>query len=189
VFKPKKGKTKSMLIKTQGADANFTIRYVNDLRRIASSREGSDGPEHCELDSHADTCVAGRNALEIAHDDGRTVTVSPYTSEYAPRKGIRIALAAFLWEDAESGKGYILIVHEALYFGDELEHSLLNPNQIRDNGIRPQQFDKESTHTIYVPSCDLTIPLTLRGIISGFECWKPTWEEYLSLPKVKLTSS
>jgi len=76
-----------MLIETQGADANFnTIRYVNDLRRIASSREGSDGPERCELDSHADTCVAGRNALEIAHDDGRTVTVSPFTSEYAPRK-------------------------------------------------------------------------------------------------------
>jgi hypothetical protein len=92
--------------------------------------------KRCELDSHADTCVAGRNALEIAHNDGRTVTVSPYTSEYAPRKGIRIASVAFLWEDPESGKGCILIVHEALYFGDEFEHSLLNPrNQIRDHGI------------------------------------------------------
>lgn len=84
-------------------------------------------------------------------------------------------------------------MHEALYFGDELEHSLLNPNQIRDHGIRvddvPRQFDKESTHSIYIPSSDLTIPLTLRGIISGFECQKPSWEEYLSLPKIKLTSS
>jgi hypothetical protein len=45
VFKPKQGKTKSMLIKTLGADANFTIRYINDLRRIASSREGDGGPK------------------------------------------------------------------------------------------------------------------------------------------------
>jgi hypothetical protein len=194
VFKPKKGKTKSMLIKTQGADANFTIHYVNNLRRIASSREGDGGPERCELDLHADTCVAGRNALEIAHNDGRTVTVSPYTSEYAPRKGICIASVAFSWEDPESGKGYILIMHEALYFGDKLEHSLLNPNQIRDHGIRvddvlPRQFDKESTHSIYISSSDLTIPLSLNDIISGFECRKPSWEEYLLLPKIELTSS
>lgn len=120
MFKPKKGKTKSMLIKTQGADANFTIRYVNDLRRIASSREGSVGPERCELDSHANTCVAGRNTLEIAHNDGRTVTVSPFTSEYAPRKGIRIASVAFLWEDPESGKGYILMCTKHFTLGTSL---------------------------------------------------------------------
>ena len=83
-------------------------------------------------------------------------------------------------------------MHEALYFGDELEHSLLNPNQLRDHGIRvddvPRQFEKTSTHSIYVPGHDLTIPLTLEGIISGFDCQKPTWEEYENNPKIELTT-
>ena len=182
-----------MLITTQGADANPIIyRYVKDLHYVTSPH-GAVDELRCELDSHADTCVAGSNSLEIEYQDGRTVTVSPYSNEFEPKHGIRISTVAYLWEDPVSGKPYILIVHEALYFGDELENSLLNPNQLRDNGIRvddvPRQFDKASTHSIYVPDHDLTIPLTMNGIISGFECRKPTWEEYDMNPKVVLTSN
>jgi hypothetical protein len=119
--------------------------------------------------------------------------VVPYSDEYKPKQGIHISTVAFLWEEPNSGKAYIFIVHEALYFGDELVNSLLNPNQIRDNGIRvdnvPRQFDKMSSHSIYIPDHDLTIPLTMNGVISGFECRKPTWEEYTMNPKIKLTSS
>jgi hypothetical protein len=32
------------------------------------------------------------------------------------------------------------------------------------------------------------IPLSLDGIISGFECQKPTWEEYKNNPKIELTA-
>ena len=168
------------------------ICFVKDLHRVASSSEDDDYPR-CELDSHADTCVAGSNALEIEHIDGRTVTVSPYSDEYEPKSGIHISTVAYLWEDPDSGKAYILIVHEALYFGDQLMNSLLNPNQIRDNGIGvddvPRQFEKTSSHSIHIPEHDLTIPLTLNGVISGFECQKPTWEEYMMNPKIELTSS
>jgi hypothetical protein len=81
-------------------------------------------------------------------------------------------------------------VHEALYFGNELDHILFNPNQLRDNGITvedvPRQYDRTSTHSIYIPEHELRIPLSLDGIISGFECQKPTWEEYENNPKIKL---
>ena len=73
--------------------------------------------------------------MEIEHEDGRIVNVSAFSDEYEPRTNIRVSTVAYLWEDPATGKQYILIVHEALYFGDKLEHSLLNPNQIRDNGI------------------------------------------------------
>jgi hypothetical protein len=83
-------------------------------------------------------------------------------------------------------------VHEALYFGNELDHSLFNPNQLRDNGITvddvPRQYDWNSTQSIYIPKHELRITLSLDGIISGFECQKPTWEEYENNPKIKLTA-
>jgi hypothetical protein len=94
-----------------------------------------DCPPRCKLDSHADTSVAGGNALEISHEDGQTVRVSGFSNEFEPRQDIHVSTVAFLWEDPESGKQYILIVHEALYFGNELDHSLFNPNQPQDNGI------------------------------------------------------
>jgi hypothetical protein len=129
----------------------------------------NDCQPRCNLDSHADTCVAGGNALEISHEDGRTVTVSGFSSKFEPRQDIRVSTVAYLWEDPESGKQYIFIVHEALYFGNELDHSLFNPNQLRDNGITvddvPRQYDRNSTHSIYIPEHELRIPLSLDIII------------------------
>jgi hypothetical protein len=195
VFTPKIGDNiKSMSIKTLGADAHFSnYRFVKDLHHHHASSNGGNANLRCELDSHADTWVAGNNSLEIDHIDGRTVTVAPYTKEYEPKPGVRISTVAYLWEEPESGKPYVLIVHEALYFGDELEGSLMNPNQIRDNGIRvddvPRQFDRTSTHSIHIPEHEITIPLSLNGVVSGFECRKPTWEEYEMNPKIELTSN
>ena len=40
-----------------------------------------------------------------------------------------VARAATAWKD-QHGMTYILIVNEALYFGNDMDHSLINPNQI-----------------------------------------------------------
>jgi len=145
----------------------------------------------CDLDSHADTCCAGMNCLLIEYD-GRVVTVSPYHDEYEPMR-VKIATVATLWEDPRDGQSYILVIHEALYFGDRLKQTLLNPNQMRANGLIvedvPRQFDNNSSHSIKVPKLGKTIPLTLNGIISTFTSSKPTWEEYNTLPHIELTSS
>jgi hypothetical protein len=69
-MKGSQSKLKLMLI-SQGANASHFsyIRFVKGLIRDASS-SGDDDYQRCELDSHADTCVAGSNALEIEHIDG-----------------------------------------------------------------------------------------------------------------------
>jgi hypothetical protein len=153
------------MIETLGADAKLTTCYVKDLQRcMYKVRKDDDTKSCCDLDSHANTCVAGRNALKISHIDGRTVTVSPFTDEYKPRQGIHISTVAFFWEDPTCGKPYTLVMHKALYFGKEMEHSLINPNQLQDRGLRvedvPRQFDEKSTHSIFVPEQRLRIPLT-----------------------------
>jgi hypothetical protein len=98
----------------------------------------------CELDSHADTCVAGANTILVS-TDGRTVNVYSFAADKTP--SVTIAAFTTLWE-APDGEKYVLIIHEALYFGDRLLSSLLTPNQLRNNGLVvnnvPRQFDATS---------------------------------------------
>ena len=186
---------------TQEAEPQTTVdlkpdddrRYVKHVFRIASTTRCDEDFSRCELDSHADTCVAGANTLYVS-DDNRTVTVHPFSDEYKPVQNIPVATVATLWVHTETGQPYILIVHEALYFGDRLQgRTLLCPNQLRLNGARvedvPRQFDARSTHSIYLPKERISIPLTLDGVASGFESRKPTWEEYNLYPHIELTST
>jgi hypothetical protein len=52
----------------------------------------------------------------------------------------------------------------------------------------PSQFDSLSTHAIYSPESNTTIPLQLDGIISYFESYQPTDEDMVFLPHIVLTS-
>ena len=90
-------------------------------------------PLQCKLDSHADTCCGGANCLFIKFE-GCMVMVAPYHNEYEPMT-VKIAMVATLWEDPKDGQLYILLIHEALYFGDHLQQTLLNPNQLRSHGL------------------------------------------------------
>jgi hypothetical protein len=170
-----------------------TTRRIVNLRRFvcANKRTTQVSSNRCELDSHADTCVAGSNTLLVAHDDC-TVSVHPYSGEYAPINDVKIGTVATLWIDPQTGRSYILIIHEALYFGDRLPETLINPNQLRAHGLKvddvPKQFDSMSSHSIHTKKSDVRISLDLDGIISGFESRKPTWDEYEEYPKLELTS-
>ena len=90
-------------------------------------------PLQCELDSHTNTCCSSANCLLIKFE-GHTVTVTPYHDKYEPMK-VKIAMVATLWEDPKDGQLYILLIHEALYFGDHLKQTLLNPNQLQSHGL------------------------------------------------------
>ena len=90
-----------------------------------------------ELDSHADTIVAGSNCV-VMHYTGRECDVSPYTDEYKPIQNVPIVQAATAWQSPDTGQIYILIFNEALWMGDTLDHTLVNPNQLRHYGITVQ---------------------------------------------------
>ena len=146
----------------------------------------------CELDSHADTCVAGSNCV-LFEEPTRHVSVQAYSDEYKPLKDIPVATVATVWMCPETGERYLLLIHEALFFGERMKHSLICPNQLRAHGATvedvPRQFDKKSRHAIRLPNDPpTTIPLVLRGIISYFETTKPTSSDLDDLPRLELTS-
>ena len=161
------------------------------------SRSGTDASEpdsdlNCEMDSHADTVAAGRNFV-LYDTPSRTVNVHAYSEEYKPITDIPIATVATVWIDESNGQPYLLIFHEALFFGARLSHSLICPNQLRAQGLTvhdtPQQFDPTSTHSIQVHDPPTIIPLHLKGVVSCFPTIKPTDDDLENLPRIIMTSS
>jgi hypothetical protein len=87
----------------------------------------------CELDTRADTICCGKN-FRLLETTGQLCQVSGFHSSMAAVKDVPVAMCATMHTDGDSGK-LILVFHEALYFGGMMDHSLINPNQIRPFGI------------------------------------------------------
>ena len=97
----------------------------------------------CELDSHADTSVAGCNFALIS-EPTRRVAVHGYSKELPALADKPVASAATVYMDTNSGKKFLLVLHECLFMGERMDISLLCPNQLRMHGIvvedTPRQF-------------------------------------------------
>ena len=158
-----------------------TVRRIDVrcIRKVQTVTSPSYQMQRTALDSHADTCCAGSN-MEVLELTGEKVTVTPYSDQYAAVTDIPIATVVTVWENPTNGEAWMLVIHEALYFGPKLKESLLCPNQLRAAGIivedAPKQFDASSSHSITVPGT-LEIPLQMHGVISYLETWLPTAEE------------
>ena len=144
------------------------------------------------MDSHADTCVAGSNCVVLEYT-GQNATVEAYLPDY-PSKKIPIATVATAFDCPTSNATYVLIINEALYFGESPTFSLLSPNQLRDNDVhvdkQHRQHAPDSIFGITIPSEPLTIPFELYGVIAGFTTRQPTQVELDQVEiHVELTSN
>ena len=121
-------------------DRKASIGQINSgQRRISSSKATKKSSTFnlisgkCELDSHADTTVAGSNCVILQYT-GKECDVSPYRGDYESIKGVPIVHAATAWQSPHSGQTYILVFNESLWMGDKMDHTLINPNQLRHFG-------------------------------------------------------
>ena len=150
-----------------------------------------DNRNRSELDSHADTFVAGANTVPLWYTDVK-VSVSPFIGEYTPLDDIPIASVATAWDNPSNGSTIILVINEALYFGNRMSHSLLCPNQLQDFGLIvndvPKIYDINSSHSIILPG-QIELPLQMHGVISYWETRKPTELELQKCPRFELTSA
>jgi hypothetical protein len=151
------------------------VRCVRKLQRGDAQLDF----DRTSLDSHADTSCAGSNAtvLELTREK---VTVYSFSENLPAVKEVPIAPVLTIWESPDTGEVWGLIIHEALYFGDRLQGSLLCPNQLRAAGNQvhdvPTQFDSSSRHSIVVPT-QLEMPMELHGVISHLLTRRPTNDE------------
>ena len=66
----------------------------------------------------------------------RTADVYAYSGSYAPIQNVPIVTGVTAYDDTLTGETYILVFNESLYYGLKLNHSLINPNQLRHYGIK-----------------------------------------------------
>jgi hypothetical protein len=117
------------------AAAVLTTRHV---RTTNTKKSWTDPPANTasenECDTNADTCCLGRNFV-VLHPTFRTADVYVYDTSIKPIENVPIVSGATAYDDPASGKTFILVFNESLYYGDCLDHTLINPNQVRAFGI------------------------------------------------------
>ena len=96
---------------------------------------------------------------------------------------------ATAWDDHSTGSTYILVINEALYYGAKLDHSLINPNQVRSYGIPfwDNPFDVERGLRVEIDEA-VSITMETKGTKIRFESRAPTERELHECVHVQLTS-
>ena len=119
----------------------------------------------------------------------RTADVYPYDTSYEPLLNVPIVSGATVWTCPTTRETYILIFNESLYYGTKLDHTLLNPNQIRHNGVDfwDNPYNKEERLSIQVDGGPI-IPLEFHGTKLQFESRVPTKQELEECEHVEVTS-
>jgi len=147
-------------------------RHPREISRAAMQNAINQNQEmYIELDSHADTVCVGANCRIIEYKQDM-VNVESYHPQYKAMQNVAIVQAASAYDDPETGVTYILIFNQALDFTQSLPLTLVNPNQMRMNGLIIDDVPKhlshspDATHSIYVPEHDLHIKLQMRGVLS-----------------------
>ena len=139
-----------------------------------------------EMDTNADTCCLGKNFIPIGYTY-RTADVYPYDTSIAPVTNVPIVSGATAWKDPYSLDTYILIFHESLYYGNKLDHSLINPNQVRHAGVPLWDNPYDSHHDLSIETKLATIPLNTNGTKITFETYVPIDHEFNTCPRIHMT--
>jgi hypothetical protein len=167
------------------------MRLMIDPRRLILSDLSFKkiDPNHemtLELDSHADTCVLGFNAL-ILHDYLRPVSVQGHdpalgTIQYNTVSG------TLAYDHPTSGETYHLVVNQAIHI-PRLDHHLLCPMQCRVNDVIVNETPNflaqdltEHMHALTVqdphdPVQTVNLPLALGGVSSLLNVWTPSLDD------------
>jgi len=176
-----------MAYATTGRRNISSARQLGLLERVQMTTPGH--VAQTEIDNHADTCCLGLNFIPLSFT-GEMCDVSPYSDEYKPMENISICTGATAYQDPIMGAAIILIVHEALWFGNKLKHSLLNPNQVRANGfmICNDPFDPHRQLGMELEQDETFVSFTVNGAIIGFESYVPTNEEVMQFQSYEITS-
>ena len=114
--------------------------------------------------------------------------VLPYDTTYPATKDVPIVSGATAWDNPSTGETMILIVHEGLYYGRHLDHSLVNPNQIRHHGNTYHDNPFDQTKELTIVTENMTIPLQAVGTKILWQSRAPTDGELRICPRVELTS-
>ena len=97
-----------------------------------------------KCNTNTDTCCIGKN-FSILEYTRRTTEFYAYEKSLKPIEGVPIMNGTTDWDNPVTQHTYILVINKSLYYGTKLDHSLINPNQVRSYGLNfwDNHLDKE----------------------------------------------
>ena len=103
--------------------------------------------------------------------------VVPYTDVYKTIKAVPIVQADTAYDNPEKGDTTILILNEAIWMSETMDHTLVNPNQLRAYGVAVQ--DKpfaEAPIFLSTEDHDSMLMLSYKGTILAVTTRTPTYK-------------
>ena len=142
-----------------------------------------------EADTNAETSVAGKNMIPIEFTT-RSADVYGYLGDRdSPLKDVPIVTAATAYTCPQNGITYILIFNEVLWYGGRMDHSLINPNQLRHYGLGFWDNPYDPVRKLQIDTNDdLVIPLQAQGTKLYFESRVPTRQELSECARITMSS-
>jgi hypothetical protein len=130
-----------------------------------------------KMDTHADTCCTSAN-WQLLDFTNEVCVVTPFLDSYESVKEIMVARCGTVWMSPNTGSEYLLVSDQMLWFGSQIDHSLIKPNQIHEYGI--SMYDNSFSQSQFGIDCtDDFIPFNTTGMIVYFETHVPTdWETH-----------
>jgi hypothetical protein len=129
------------------------------------------------MDTHADTCCAGAN-WRLLDFTNEVCEVTPFLDSYEPVKEVMVTRCGTVWTSPITGREYLLVGDQMLWFGSQMDHSLINPNQIHEYGI--PVYDNPFSQSQFGIDCN-------DDFIVYFESRMPTDWKMRNLPIIMLT--
>jgi hypothetical protein len=187
---------------TQTIEILRTIRLNLDQQRIVKDvgyKIESNYETTLELDSHADTCVLGHDALIILDYD-QPVSVVGYDKSLGS-KTYQTLSGVVAYDDPQTERTLHLIINQAIHI-PHLDHHLLCPMQCLVNDVTVNNLPKflvanptDQMHALTIsdpnnPLQPVILPFTLRGVTSLLNVRTVTINEFTSqdYPRLHLTS-
>ena len=112
--------------------------------------------------------------------------VTLFLDSYEPVKEVMVVRCSTVWTSPDTGHEYLLVGDQMLWFGNQMKHSLINPNQICEYGL-PVYDDPFSNSHFGIDGNKAFIPFNTMGTIVYFETCVPIDWEMRNLPIIMLT--
>ena len=112
------------------------------------------------------------------------------SDNYKSINNVPIISAATARQSLHTGQVYILVFNEALWVDNHMEHSLINPNQLRCYGTKVQD-DRTLHRTLLIITEDneFCMELYMKSTIVYTDTFTPSSQELEQCPQIELLSS
>ena len=163
-------------------------RQVNIYKTSSETKTDEDDPgfdSNNEIDNRAGTICAGENS-RILSASGQCCDLYGFQDNFKGINDMPIEIVATGIRD-EHKRLHILIINQVIYFGASLDHSPINPNQIRYFGIPVSDNRYESGQYFGIDYDNQFIPFKTEGSTVFFNYFVPTDAEINTFPHMVLT--